>query len=192
MSVGLIQHYFANKDELLRFVYVDALGRRDDRIALHIVEGEAAHQPIRHIVLTALTELLPLDETRAQEFAVTQNLLAQALHDPLIAAVATRADHDLHQRASTAVTNGKECGEVERDVVADVAAARILAMAYGQATRIAVGGPDARLLVDDVLGPVMAGVFTGRCRHHERREAASVVPVRRTRASSRRGSPGRT
>ena len=172
VSVGLIQHYFANRDELLRFVYVDVLRRRDDRIAVHIAEGEAAERPIRDILLAAVEELLPLDETRSREFALTQNLLAQALYDPRIAEVSARADHDLHLRASIAVTNGKECGEVDAAVAADVAATRILATAYGLAVRIAVAGTGSTGSAGDVLGPVLATVFTGRCHHHDRPVAA--------------------
>src|SRR5690606_2816794 len=59
ISVGLIQHYFANKDELLRFAYEDCLRRSADRVARHITAGEAAGLPISAMLLTALTELLP-------------------------------------------------------------------------------------------------------------------------------------
>lgn len=102
-----------SEDDLLRFVYVDALRRRDERIADHIVEGEAAAQ------------------LRVEEFAVTQNLLAQALYDPVIA----------------------------------------------------VAGPAVEL-VDDVLGPVLAPVFTGRCRRRDRPRARSAAP-----SSVRQSSP---
>ncbi|MFI7071230.1 transcriptional regulator, TetR family [Micromonospora sediminicola] len=172
ISVGLIQHYFTNRDELLRFVYLDALRRRDDRIVAHIAEGEAAERPIRDMLAAAVRELLPLDGTRTAEFHITQNLLTQALHDPEIAEVAVRADRDLHLRASVAVRNGKKCGEVEPDVDADTAAARILATAHGLAIRLALTRPPTATAstghVDAVLGPILAAVFTGRCHHHDR------------------------
>jgi AcrR family transcriptional regulator len=174
ISVGLIQHYFENRDALLRFVYVDALRRRDDRIAVHIAEGEAAQRPIRDILATAVRELLPLDDVRTEELHVTLNLLTQALHDPSIADVAAGADRDLQLRASIAVSNGKLCGEVAPEVDADAGAARILATSYGLATQLALAASldedsptwrDDR--VDAVLDPVLDSIFTGRCRHYD-------------------------
>jgi len=172
ISVGLIQHYFASRDELLRFVYLDALRRRDDRIAMRIAEGEAAERPIRDIVATAVRELLPLDEVRIDEHHVSQNLLTQALHDPALAEVAAGADRALHLRASTAVRNGKECGEVEPGIDAEAAAAGILATTYGLAIRLALAAPVGPSIrqdhADAVLEPVLAITFTGRCRHYDR------------------------
>ena len=172
ISVGLIQHYFTSRDELLGYVYLDALRRCADRVAAHIAEGEAAKRPIRDMLKTALRELLPLDVTRAEEFHVTQNLLTQALHDPAVAEIAARAYSDLHQRVAIAVSNGKECGEVEPDVDADSAAARIVATVSGLASRIALAGSSAPTRrqhhVDAVLNPVLALTFTGECRHHGR------------------------
>ena len=168
ISVGLIQHYFGTREELLRHVYGDALRSRDERIAVHIADGEAAERPIRDILATAVRELLPLDATRVVEFHVTHNLLTQALHDPVLAEVAAGAHHALHLRAAAAVGNGKECGEVEAGVDPDLAAELILAAAHGLATRLAlarVDRPDE--LVPGVLDPVLRTVFTGRCRHHE-------------------------
>ncbi|MEV4711263.1 TetR/AcrR family transcriptional regulator [Micromonospora sp. NPDC049374] len=172
ISVGLIQHYFGSRDELLRFVYVDALRRRDDRIAAHIAEGEAAERPIREIIATAVVELLPLDEIRVEEFHVTQNLVTQALHDQALAEVAARAHRDLHLRASIAVRNGKRCGEVDPGVDVDTAAARVLATTYGLAANVILVGPDdparRREHASAVIEPILAGTFTGRCRHYAR------------------------
>ncbi|MBQ1048143.1 TetR/AcrR family transcriptional regulator [Micromonospora sp. C51] len=172
ISVGLIQHYFGSRDELLRFVYVDALRRRDERIAAHIAAGEAAERPIREIIATAVVELLPLDAIRVEEFHVTQNLVTQALHDQALAEVAARAHRDLHLRASIAVRNGKRCGEVDGDVDIDTAAARILATTCGLAASLILVGPDdparRRAPADAVIDPVLAMTFTGRCRHYAR------------------------
>lgn len=165
ISVGLIQHYFSGKDELLRFVYEDCLRHRDERIAAVISVGEADGRPIREMIDLALRELLPLDEQRRQEHHVTQNFLAQALHDPVIGGIAARTDHDLHQRLVVAVSNGKLCGEVEPDVGSDAAAARILAAVYGTATRVALVG-DTAAEIADTLRPLIAQVFTGECQHH--------------------------
>jgi len=169
ISVGLIQHYFASRDDLLVFVFVDFLRTRDQRIAQHIADGEAAQRPIREILGVALHELLPLDAQRTQELRITQHLHARALHDPGVATVARRADRDLEVRAATAVRNGKLCGEVADDVDPDVAAARILAAIYGLSSRLLLTGGRrrSRAPVAAILDPVLATVFTGRCQHYE-------------------------
>ncbi|MCA2223550.1 TetR/AcrR family transcriptional regulator [Nonomuraea aurantiaca] len=42
VSVGLIQHYFAGKDELLRFAYDDAVRRMSERVRVRVREGSDA------------------------------------------------------------------------------------------------------------------------------------------------------
>ena len=170
ISVGLIQHYFASRDDLLVFVFTDFLRNRDERIAQHIAEGEAAQRPIREILGAALNELLPLDAQRTQELRITQHLHARALHDTAVAAVARRADKDLAVRAATAVRNGMHCGEVDEDVDADIAGARILAAIYGLSARLLLAGKGSRSRapVAEILDPVLATVFTGRCQHYDR------------------------
>lgn len=171
-SVGLIQHYFASKEELLRFAYEDCLQRIDERIGTHIREGEAAGEPISVMMRAALSELLPVDDERQVEFRVRQSLLTQSLNDANLADVARREAAAVHSRVSTAVANGKKCGEVRLDVNGDAAASMIVATALGLAGLVAIERPGAAppaALADEVLQPVISVVFTGRCRHHERR-----------------------
>lgn len=173
VSVGLIQHYFGTREALLEFVFNDALRDRDDRIALHIAEGDAADRPIRDILTTALRELLPLDAVRTEELHLRQTLVTLALHDPSAARIARRADDALQVRATIAVRNGQTCGEVAGTVDPEPAAARILATAHGLGTRLALlNRADARGSASEehlaaVLDPVLSGVFTGRCRHDD-------------------------
>lgn len=165
ISVGLIQHYFENKEALLQYTYADCLRRRDERIAQGIAEGEREELAIRDILARVLPELLPLDEQRLREHHVTQGFLAQALHDRHIARIAAQTDGTQHTRLAGAVRNGMTCGEVDPAVDPEAAASRILATVYGISTRVAVVGREAAQ-VDDSLRPVLAQVFTGECRHH--------------------------
>ncbi|APE37006.1 hypothetical protein BOX37_27215 [Nocardia mangyaensis] len=170
VSVGLIQHYFANKDELLRFSYEDCLRRSADRVATHIRAGEAAGRPISAMLLAGLTELLPLDGDRTVEFRVERSLWTLSLNSPDLAEVARRADLELRERIATAIENGKECGEVRPATDSATAASMISATTRGLADSLSVekdlaGSSD---LVDAVLRPVIAIVFTGRCRHFDR------------------------
>lgn len=171
VSVGLIQHYFASKEELLRFAYADCLARRDARIAQHVADGEAAGRPIAAMLSASLLELVPLDPERRAEHGVVQSLLTGALHDPALADVARAAAVELHARATTALENAKECGEVRPEVDAAAGATVLLATAQGIATALALAptaGPGATADAGAAaLHPVVALYFTGRCRHHD-------------------------
>ena len=168
-SVGLIQHYFVNREELLRFAYEECLRSMDARVETQIREGEAAGKPISELLLAGLGELLPVDDERAIEHRVRQNLLTESLGDAALAGVARRAAADMHTRVATAVENGKECGEVRADVDGAVAGSMILATAHGLAGELALVAPRAPApTADEVLRPVVSLVFTGRCRHYDR------------------------
>ncbi|GAB3811925.1 TetR family transcriptional regulator C-terminal domain-containing protein [Kribbella italica] len=167
VSVGLIQHYFANRDELLLFAYQEGLRSIFDRVEARIQAGEAAGRPISSMVLDGLAELLPLDEQRTVEYRVQQSLRSEALNDDGLAQVVQQAAAALHERVATAVENGKECGEVEAAVDAGRSAMMILATADGLAAAVALARP-ASTPADAVLRPVLDLVFTGRCRHFDR------------------------
>ena len=167
-SVGLIQHYFANREELLRFAYEDSLRSMGQRVDAEIRAGEAAGRPIAALLLAGLHELLPLDAQRMIEHRVRQSLLTEALTDPSLAEVARQSTAGLHARAATAVENGKKCGEVQAGVDGAAAASMILATGHGLAAALALTDPSAPGPgPDDVLRPVVDLVFTGRCRHYD-------------------------
>lgn len=163
VSVGLIQHYFENRQDLLEHAFDDLVRRRDARIDAVVAAGEARHHSIRRILDEALRELIPLDDDRRREHRVTQQLRLEAGQDKRLAALAEGAHRALHVRVRTAVGNGKTCGEVEPDVEPGVAATRILAASYGLAEILALTGGHPRL--HDVFDPVVATVFTGVCHH---------------------------
>lgn len=164
VSVGQVQHYFTDRDDLLRFAYAAGLASTDARLQQVIDQGESEQRPIREILDRALRHLLPLDDERAEEATVALCLQVSALHDPALAEVAAATDRDRHSRIATAVANGKHCGEVATDVDPGLAASRILATVNGLASRMTYD-PASRSEVDAVLPPVLATVFTGRCRH---------------------------
>lgn len=167
ISVGTIQYYFADRQALLEHGFADLVRSRDRRIDARVVEGEAAHRPIREIIDAALLELLPLDDERLREHRVTQQLRVEATQDPTLARLAADAHRGQHLRVRTAVDNGTRCGEVERGVDPDVAATRILAATLGLAGIVALPGAPTAPNPHDVLDPVVATVFTGRCRQHD-------------------------
>lgn len=165
ISVGLIQHYFASKDALLRFAYAEAASRTGERVRSRVRHGEAAGRRIGHVLLDSLLELVPLDPERTTEYRVRSSLQEQALHHPELREVAFRSGSELLRSVIPAIEYGKACGEVEPDVDAESAARTILATVQGLADQVALSGPDAFSAVD-VLWPVIDVVFTGECRQH--------------------------
>lgn len=166
VSVGTIQHYFADRADLLvsahRYDGEAMLARVDARVVI----GEAEHEPIAAMVMAGLEELLPLDEARRLEGVVRLHLTAAATHDAALAELAQEVAAGWEERLRQAVLNGVECGEVASGVDAEVAARRLVATAYGLATGMVLTGGDASASTD-VHAPVVATVFTGRCRHHD-------------------------
>ncbi len=168
ISVGLIQHYFADKDALLRFAYADCLRRIDARIATRIEAGEAAREPISTMLLDCLRELLPVDAERTTEFRVERTLWTAAFTDESLAAIAARATADTHRRIAAAIDNGKHCGEVDTAADSAAAATMILATTRGLADALGLAPPPGAHAVDAALRPPLSLVFTGECRYHER------------------------
>lgn len=84
ISMGLVQHYFDTKDEMLRFA-LEAIG---DRVAGRINDRMIAFgSPAgpSDLVRAVLVELLPLDEERSIEAHVSFAFLARAAVTPAIA-----------------------------------------------------------------------------------------------------------
>lgn len=162
VSVGLVQHYFANKDALLHAAYAAALTAVNERIADVVDRGERAGQPIRAMAMTALSELLPLDEQRRRECVLRIEFLALATQSPQLAAAAEAADREFARRLERVVDNGKTCGEVPPDTAAAPRADELLTIVTGMATRSVVTGEHDLQVLDDAL----ARTFSGTCRQH--------------------------
>lgn len=131
VSVGLVQHYFASKDDLLRYAYTQVT-ERVLRRALRRAEDLDAHRgSIRRALRESLAERLPLDEARRAEWRVLFTFTARAVDRPDLAAVRNRTEAAVRAQVARAVTNGEECGEVPPGTDADSAAAGLLAAVEG-------------------------------------------------------------
>ncbi|GAA2694532.1 hypothetical protein GCM10010400_70180 [Streptomyces aculeolatus] len=174
ISVGLVQHYFASKDDLLLFAYEQVTGAFRERVAGWIARGTQEQRRISDVVFHSLLEQLPLDEDRRAEYRVTRAFLGRSLDNAALAEVARATAADFRGQLATAVHNGKECGEVAADVDGDVAAARIAALVTGLADQLyqepagSVGGRPAAAVGEELLRECLDGVFTGECRQYRR------------------------
>ncbi|HEY8676683.1 MAG TPA: TetR/AcrR family transcriptional regulator [Candidatus Dormibacteraeota bacterium] len=84
-SVGLVQHYFKDKDEMLQFALEMLTENVDGRMARGIAALAEPEDP-KALVRALLIELLPLDRERAVEARVASTFLARAAVDPHVAA----------------------------------------------------------------------------------------------------------
>ncbi|GAA2298665.1 TetR/AcrR family transcriptional regulator [Streptomyces kunmingensis] len=171
MSVGLVQHYFRTKDDMLLHAFKEVTARIRGRADERIRGGIRHRRPIAEVLAEALAEFLPLDEARRTEFRVTRAFAGRALDAPALAEVDVETAHRLREDVARAVHNGKECGEVEEDLDPWPAAVRLTAVTEGLAMQVyrdAAGteGVPASELAASVVAAELAAVFTGKCRQY--------------------------
>ncbi|MCH7230347.1 TetR/AcrR family transcriptional regulator [Glycomyces sp. L485] len=173
ISVGLVQHYFHSKDDLLLFAYRRTTSDLLERVARHVAEGEAAKESIAAVMLTCLQELWPLDEPRRGEHRVGRAFHARSLDNPTVAAVARETAATLRTQIATAVDNGKHCGEVEPGTDTELAAVRLSAVVDGLADQLyreperPVGDRPLHSAAVEILRASLADIFSGECHHHD-------------------------
>nr|BFE38213.1 TetR/AcrR family transcriptional regulator [Actinomadura rugatobispora] len=174
ISVGLVQHYFRTKDDMLLHAFSHVSAQIRGRIEERIRAGTEHRRPISRVLAEAMAELIPLDGERRTEFRVARAFAGRALDAPRLAEVDVRTADGLRADLAQAVHNGKECGEVEEDLDPWPAAVRLAAVTEGLAMQVyrdpaGVNGTPAARLVADVIDAELAAVFTGEC--HQYRSA---------------------
>ncbi|MFI5477564.1 TetR/AcrR family transcriptional regulator [Streptomyces rubiginosohelvolus] len=165
MSVGLVQHYFTAKDEMLLATFTRVNERFTTRVDASVNRGEAEGRTIADMLRQALAELIPLDAARREEFRVRLAFSGQAAHSTRLATVQRETLAGVRARVARAIDNGTECGEVAKAIDAAEQALRIVAFAEGLALHTHIdpdGTPESAVLaaLDERLG----SVFTGTCR----------------------------
>ncbi len=131
MSVGLVQHYFANKDDMLLFTFTQVRERIVRRATTNADTANKAGARIEHIICDALAELLPIDEQRRRECRVATVFTGRAADNPRLAETLRASNEHLRALVKQAIHNGKECGEVPVDTAEHETAARLLASLDG-------------------------------------------------------------
>ena len=168
ISVGLVQHYFRSKDDMLLHSYREVSAALAARVAALAEEGTRHERSIAAVVLSALIEHLPLDGDRRAEYRVRRALAARALDNPALAEVEAEAAVELHAQIARAVRNGFECGEVDPALDSEVAAARLAAVAEGLAAQVHRGAHGGAERARAAARAEIATVFTGECRQYHR------------------------
>lgn len=168
VSVGLVQHYFASKDDLLRYAYTQVTERVLARAVRRAEELDEHRSSIRRALHESLAERLPLDEARRAEWRVLFTFTARAVDRPDLTAVRNQTEVAIRARLAQAITNGKECGEVPADTDPDSAATGLLAAVEGLGLHTYLDPtamPEPVALTE--LGRYLASVLPGDCHHHD-------------------------
>ncbi|MFJ8826731.1 TetR/AcrR family transcriptional regulator [Streptomyces sp. NPDC102467] len=165
MSVGLVQHYFTAKGEMLQATFTRVNEGFLARVDELVTRGEAENRTIAEMLRQALAELVPLDDARRAEFLVRLAFADHAAHDVRLAAVQRETLAGIRSRVARAIRNGKVCGEVAQDVEADDQALRIVAFAEGLALHAHIDpGAASKSAILAAMDEQLGRVFGGTCR----------------------------
>lgn len=166
VSVGLVQHYYASKEELLLATYSSVRTGVLARVDRATGRAERRGARIEQMMADGLVQLLPLDRRRREEAYLSHAFAGLAMEDAQLRDHLARADDELTTRVATALENGKKCGEVEPTTPSTPRAHALVALTGGLAARL-LTSTDAhrrRWAVEAVAGAV-AEVCPGRCNH---------------------------
>ncbi|MFE3125798.1 TetR/AcrR family transcriptional regulator [Streptomyces hydrogenans] len=171
MSVGLVQHYFRSKDEMLLHAFREVSARIRSRVDERIRDGVQHERPLAQVMSDVMTEYIPLDGARRAEYRVARAFAGRALDSPALADVDTESARRLREDIARAVHNGKECGEVDEHLDPQSAAVRLAAMMEGLALQVyrepeGTAGQAVTRFAVPLLEAEVAVVFTGECRQY--------------------------
>lgn len=117
VSVGLVQRYFASKDELLQFGFNHVYQRTRDRI-----DAVPITQPVKDVVIGIAETLLPLDLARQRECRVWLAFVHAALNNPVLLTTHHEATNETVAALRSALIGAQRSGELGRSVDVDSAA----------------------------------------------------------------------
>ncbi|GAA1040362.1 TetR/AcrR family transcriptional regulator [Virgisporangium ochraceum] len=169
ISVGLVQHYFATKDDMLLFAYAHVREQIEARVATAVDAGAGSGARIEHVLLDALGELLPLDGRRRRECRVMLAFAGRTLDSPRLTEVLRASADSVRERLAVAIHNGKECGEVPAATDDHAESVRLLAVVDGLALHAYVA-PDTVTAeaAHSALADHLRALFPGPCRQPRR------------------------
>ncbi|UMP05022.1 TetR/AcrR family transcriptional regulator [Amycolatopsis sp. EV170708-02-1] len=151
ISKGFVQHYFASRDDMLRFAATTLRGGVEERIAAPS-EGELRARDL-------LVALLPLDDAGRDDALVANAFLVRALKDQEIAGH-FRTGHGLLRDAVAALlAEAQADGDLAQSVDPAAEATLLLALVSGLGDAVLLGyqsGDEAIALIDLHLSRIAA------------------------------------
>lgn len=166
-SVGMVQHYYASKEALLRDTFTAVRADVLARVDAAVVRSERRHARIEQMLARSLKQLLPLDARRREEAYLMQAFAGLALEDEALAGHLRDAHRAHRERIALALSNGKRCGEVEGETDVDAEAYGLISLTEGLSARLLVSAtrPERRW-AGHALEAQAARLCPGPCHHH--------------------------
>ncbi len=150
VSMGLVQHYFASKDEMLLFA-LDTLNQHvSQRVAERVAALPDPDAP-RSLVRAVLLEMLPLDQERRDDAVVGFAFLVQAAMRPAIATTLQASFAQLQDFVSAEIRRAREAGETRAGLDSERETLTLLALLDGLTVQVLAGqgSPETALAVLD-------------------------------------------
>lgn len=150
VSMGMVQHYFATKDGMLRFALETIGERAAKRIAQRVAALPDGNDP-HALVRAVLVEMLPLDEPRHVEAYVGFAFLARAAVKPGIAERLREQHGQLRDFVASQIRAAQQAGHTAAELDPDHEAVVLLSLLEGLTAHTLAGhhGPDAALATFD-------------------------------------------
>jgi AcrR family transcriptional regulator len=151
--MGMVQHYFASKNEMLLFALDTLKEHLTQRVGQRISDLPDPTAP-HALVRTMLLEMLPLDEERRADALVGFAFLAQAAVRPKVAGVLHENFAQLEQFISEQIRLTQQAGIIGRQGDPERETMALLALVDGLTLHVLAGQRDAKAalaLVDQYL-----------------------------------------
>jgi AcrR family transcriptional regulator len=150
VSMGLVQHYFRTKDEMLLFAFRTLSSRVEARIGAAIA---ALPQPTstRSLLGALFSLMLPLDDAGRAEAPVWVAFLARAAVEPALAASLPESNRLLVDFVSAQISAAQAAGTASPSLDARLEAASLLALADGLMVRCVID-PSQTQEASEILG----------------------------------------
>lgn len=149
ISMGLVQHYFTTKDEMLVFAF-RVMSEGVQRRLEHSMAVLSEPPTTRSMLRTLLLAMLPLDDESRFESPLWVAFLAHAVHTPSLAEPLRQDSRQLTDFLVDLLRGARETGELAGDVDPQAAALALLGLSDGLMLRVLIDPGSAGLAVQAV------------------------------------------
>jgi AcrR family transcriptional regulator len=153
ISMGRVQHYFTNKDEMLIFACGYMIERMNERIAERIAAAPTPKTG-REILRNVFVEILPLDEEQRAGTRIWIAFLARASLEPTLKSFMRDTWIQGHHNIAEMMRAAQERGELPADLDPDRETVSALSLTDGLVSHILMGHYSAETAlraIDDYL-----------------------------------------
>lgn len=140
VSMGMVQHYFTTKDDMLLFAFHTVSEHVEQRIR-GAVEGVGSDA--RALLRALLVEMLPVSEASRAEAPVWAAFLARAIVEPRLAAPLREGGQGMSAFIADHLRTAQESGAARAEADATLEAHTLLALVDGLMTHLLLGQIDA-------------------------------------------------